>query len=111
MEKHTIQRTGKAPLEFTGKQVAQSSGKWAAGREQNRWHDITVYQTAGGKYVAHIEYHTLWEGELGHSEAEVCDAESVSYYLQDTIPALHVQGFPDKPEYAERQANLEKSNG
>jgi len=107
MDKIKLTRTGKTPLEFSGEQIAEASTKWAAGKEQNRWHEITVYRTKGGKYVAHVEYCTQWQGELGHSEAEPVDSlEAVAYFLQDYIPAAHVQGFPDRDEFRERQANL-----
>lgn len=106
MEKIKIMRTGNAPLAFQGELIAESSGRIAAGKEQNRWHDIAIYRTAGGRYVCAISYHTQWEGELDHVEAGEVNLSELAEYLRSYDPTAQCQGFPDAPQYAERQARL-----
>jgi hypothetical protein len=107
MAKFLIQRTGDAPLKFEGELIAESDGKYAAGNDQNRWHNLRLYRTSKGNIVAECEYLTCWQGELGHQEAAALGsvAEAIEWF-KGIIPATYVQGFPDKPEYQERQANL-----
>lgn len=107
MEKYKLDRAGEPPLVFTGQIIAESKGKWAAGKEQNRWHDLCLYRTQGGKYVLEIYYQTHWEGELGHRTAfEVSGAEELTDVLRVYAPAQYVQGFPDHPQYEQKQHNL-----
>jgi len=107
MEKYVISRTGDVPLKFEGILIAESDGKWAAGKDQNRWHNLRIYRTSKGNFVAELEYLTCWQGELGFHAATVCgSASEAAEWFKGGIPAIYVQGFPDKPEYQERQANL-----
>jgi hypothetical protein len=102
-----IARTGLPALAFDGELLAESGGKVAAGKEQNRWHSLALYRTAGGRYVATVEYHTQWQGELDHTVAEEIGLESVADWFRGYNPTSHCQGFPRSPAYAERQAHLE----
>jgi len=102
-----LNRTGQRPLEFEGREVASASGKWMAGRERNRWHEIVVYE-AGGKYVVAVEYHTQWDGESAHRDAGVFGSvDEVATYLEEYIfPNVATIGYPPTPVYGERQARL-----
>jgi hypothetical protein len=107
MDKIVLPRTGQAPLTFTGELLAESDGERVAGKEANRWHELAVYRTAGGKYILRIAYRTRWEGELSHDEAEVVAApEGVGATLRGYNPTGPVQGFPVGDVYAERQGRL-----
>jgi hypothetical protein len=106
MPKYKLERTGQAPLSFEGALIAENEGKWAAGKEQNRWHDLRLYRTSGGKYVLQIEYCTQWQGELSYAQAEVVAAENVTDALHEYCPPEHLQGFPRMQQYADRQSNL-----
>jgi hypothetical protein len=102
-----VKRTGQPGLRFEGELLAESDGKWASGKEQNRWHNLRLFQTAEGKYLLAIEYKTIWEGELDNYWAGVADnieelKDQLSYYE----PTEHIMGFPPHPQYQERQANL-----
>lgn len=104
---YTLRRTGQRPLAFQGELLAQASGKWQLHREHNRWHEIQVYETAGGKYIVAIAYRTIWEGEADHSYAEVCDEPTkVADVLREYDPIKFVVGYPAGSAYAERQARL-----
>ncbi len=107
MEKYLIKRTGESPLSFEGNILAESNGRWAGGKEQNRWHDVTLYETETHKYVLSIEYHTLWQGELDHYYAQFADSvEELKDLVRYYSPEEFVQGFPPHPHYSEKQANL-----
>ena len=106
-KRHRLERTGAPPLVFTGKQVAREIGRHGD-LEVQRFHDITVYQTRAGQLVAHVEYLTLWRGEHGYAwtTQPSKDPAEIVAELQGYDPVQYVQGFPDDPKYAGRQANL-----
>ena len=111
MEEIRLPRSGLAPLVFTGGLIegADVRGQRQGGRDQNRWFELAVYRTKGGKYVLSIDYKTCWQGELDHEYAEVLDdPASLTAALRDYevgIPDL-VQGFPPGAAYADKQARL-----
>src|SRR4051794_1225207 len=51
-----LPRSGKAPLVFRGQQLAVVFGQRHLGREHNRWHELVVYRTEGGRYMVRIAY-------------------------------------------------------
>ena len=106
METYQIERTGRAVLAFRGDLVAEAPGRRAAGRDQTRWHDLALYRTAAGRYVLAVEYRTLWEGELGHTFAEIVDLADVARRLGEYDPTACIQGLPARPDHADRQARL-----
>lgn len=71
MKQYTIKRDGQRNLTFQGELIAEAHGRWQNGREQNRWTDLTLYKTAGGKYVLQNEYNTQWQGEANSDDAWV----------------------------------------
>lgn len=105
---YVLIRTGDAPVNFTGEVVAESAGKFVAGKEQNRWHDLRLYKTEGGNFVLEIIYNTQWKGEVGYHFVYKVDRDWVVRQLKNYDPVSVVQGFPRSPQYAERQANLER---
>ena len=104
---HTLTRTGHAQLTFQGDLLAKSDGHWFASVEQNRWHNIAIYQTEGGTFVVHVEYNTCWQGEAGASMVDTCAAPAgVEDILLSVDPTALVQGFPTGEAYAEKQDRL-----
>jgi hypothetical protein len=85
MQKIIINRTGKAPLKFTGELVRCADGEYFGSRQSNRYHTLVLYRTeTANKYVVHVEYATCYEGELGYSEVEVCNSsEELAGLLED----------------------------
>lgn len=106
MTRQRIERTGKSSLAFDGEVVASVDGCDVNGKEQNRYHDLALWRTDTGKYVLDIQYVTKWRGELGYRHAEIVEPGEVAERLRAYDPCAHVQGFPDRPEYADRQVNL-----
>ncbi len=108
MEEFKLTRTGKPPLAFTGELLAQVSSKQHQGPLQNRWHELAVYRTAGGKFVGAVTFRTVWQGESDRHTAEHADTPAE---LVDALtvydPTGEWEGYPDRPEYAERQSRTQ----
>ena len=104
---YTLRRSGQPPLTFRGALIAESDGERQYGREQDRWHELAIYRTAGGKYVAVIRYRTRWQGEADHDEAEpLADAAAVAAYFRAWVPTKFVRGFPVGEHYEGKQERL-----
>lgn len=108
MPEFKLTRTGLPPLAFVGELVAESDSKAHQGPGQNRWHELAVYRTAGGKWVASITFRTVWQGESDRHTAEVADTPAALVEIVCRYdPAHEWEGFPDRPEYAEKQARTQ----
>ena len=103
----TLRRSGQPPLRFQGELIASADGQRRNGCKQDRWHELAVYRTQGGKYVVKIAYRTRWPGENDHEAAKVVDdARSVGTALSTYDPVEFVAGFPASDAYAGKQARL-----
>lgn len=69
-ETTTLQRDGKAPLRFKGTLLAKADNRSHEGDRQNRWTELTLYKTAGGKYVIRRTNRSQWSGESDRTQAE-----------------------------------------
>lgn len=109
-QEYSITRTGDRPLVFTGELIAVADGRFHAGQEQNRWHEIRIYRTSGGKYVLQVDYFTRWQGEDNVHYASTHDsAEALANALKVHDPLENVLGYPPHPQFAGKQARLEES--
>jgi hypothetical protein len=111
MQEYRLRRDGDAPLVFRGEQIATADTREVQGDGQNRWHEVEIYRTAGGRHVVAIEYHTQWQGERDTREAHALgpDLAEVAECLRTTIPIPVGIGYPPMPQYADRQARMEAS--
>lgn len=108
MERHTLERTGQAPFVFTGEQIAHVSGQYLSGAEANRYHEIGLYQTSGGNWILHIQWHTHWQGEVGASYAlKLANPVEIRDALDAFNPLQDLQGFPPTKHYEDKQQRLE----
>lgn len=73
MEKIQVQRSGERTLVFRGERIFGADDRTIDGPRQNRWAELTVYRTAGGKYVAAVCRRTQWQGEEDRYHAAVVD--------------------------------------
>ncbi len=73
MENYIVKRDGDRDLKFTGTVIADVSSHSYQGPNQNRWSEITVYRTKGGKYVVSTIGRTCWQGEHDRHGATLCD--------------------------------------
>lgn len=104
MNSYTLQRTGQAPLTFSGEMIVESD---TATAKLARWHELAIYQTTGGSYVVSIVYRTKWLGELDHHTAVVATSLRASAKaLVAHDPTACVHGYPAGDAYAHRQARL-----
>lgn len=111
-DKYQIERTGKIPLRFRGKQLVSSGFKDEEPTELASEFGITVYQATGNNYVAVItewvgnyeddRVRTIRAGSLEDLAAELQDSEMmrVDSYSEVATHVLH-QLFPDNPDYVE----------
>ena len=63
MEKFTIKRDGLPPIAFNGEVLAKADNTTQNGNRANRWIEVTIFRTQGGKYVASLDRYTRSEGE------------------------------------------------
>ncbi len=115
METVKLTRSGDAPIVFAGELLAENDGSRQLGRDHNRWHELAIYRTEAGRYVARIEYCTQWQGESGHAIATVVQSGAdVARVFRDYDPTSHVVGYPlpshaDMPDpYADRRDRLNR---
>jgi hypothetical protein len=107
MTSFLIHRAGNSPLGFDGELLSSSEGRCRNSREQNRWHNISIYRTKGGGYVVAIEFHTFWVGEEDRSFAEDCkEPTEVLSVLRSYDPEEGVcVHTPNNPKFDARSAN------
>lgn len=112
MQTFRLRRDGDTPLVFRGEAIAESDTREHQGDGQNRWHQVTIYRTAGGRYVVAVEYHTQWQGESDRYDAVALGvgtpdvAELLRMYDGVIPPGI---GYPPSPNFADRQARMEAS--
>jgi len=61
-------------LVFSGRELSNSSTETIQGEGQNRFNELTLYKTDGGKYIYCNEFITRWQGEKGRTTAQVYDS-------------------------------------
>ena len=84
MQHYKIERTGRSPFSFNGECIGCGSTKTVSGSGSNRWTTVDIYKTVGGKFVAAITNHTMWEGEHDYTKAwTAADAQAVIDNLKD----------------------------
>jgi len=104
-----ISRTGKPPLRFDGRKLAEISGQtWGQPKRPRRqWHTITVYECSTGGYVVVVSYCTIQPGEIPHTHAEHVEyGDQIPAALIDYDPLDHVRGFPPGEQFARKQQRL-----
>jgi hypothetical protein len=119
MSEYTIPRDGQRPVRFDGDERAESLGGRWAGKDQNRYYNLTVYESHGGKFVVHWAYRTQWQGETAHDRVEdFATLEGAVEALEAFNPLDWVEGYKAiiarygarqmAQEYVQRQAELER---
>ena len=106
-KKFTIPRTGDRALAFSGDELASTDTRSHEGFGQSRWHELTLYQTDGGRYVLAVSYRTQWQGEIPVDWAWTAEtADEAADLLRSHDPLSGVMGFPPGPQYQGRQDRL-----
>ncbi len=110
MDEVRLKRTGQLPLVFTGELIKEADGKWVAGKDHNRWHEIKLYQTEQSKqFVLAVTFHSQWQGEDDYHDVLILgtDQQRVINVLRDYDPVPDYIGFPRSDHFSARQAALE----
>jgi len=63
MEKFKVSRDGLPPISFTGELIGTGCNRSHQGPTQNRWTEVNIYRTKGGRYVWSLVHNTIWQGE------------------------------------------------
>lgn len=69
MQDYTIKRTGLPPIKFNGELIGSGSTEIEHGNRANRWTEVEIYKTKGGKFIASVGRLTIWQGESDHYKA------------------------------------------
>jgi len=69
MEKIIIKRDGLPPIAFNGEKIGSGDNRIISGNSANRWTEVAIYRTAGGRYVVSLARFTCWQGESDHHAA------------------------------------------
>lgn len=86
---HTLRRTGRKPLRFTGWQVIEAVG---AGAPAKLWHDINIYRTVEGTVVVELIARRQDAGERdlfrveSFPDAQAAAAWLEGYRFADDVP-------------------------
>ncbi len=93
----TVRRDGDRDLEFTGVQLGAGAMDTGTGRGT----DVTIYRTAGGRYVVGVRAWTAWQDERDSHRAGVCeDAAQVLAWLRQDAGGILGQASKDALEDA-----------
>lgn len=76
METIEVARDDDRDLKFTGELVASASSRTTDGPTSNRWVELKLYRTQGGKLVCSRVGRTRWANETDRHNAAVCDSEA-----------------------------------
>ena len=83
MEEYKLERTGDAPVKFTGELLVKGSSERDAGPRSRSWHEVAIFQTRGGKWIGHVWYHS---GRIiGESEGHTVMVADSKEALRDQL--------------------------
>lgn len=108
MQTNIVTRTGEPPLVFAGKLLAAVSGYNASSKRatRTRWHELSLYSTAEGAYVARIAY-VLNRAESFSTPLawikEDRDRDEIEGWFRFHRPADYVRVFPPRQKEPERE--------
>lgn len=107
-EEFTLPRHGAPPLKFKGEKLSEQDSKSHQGPRQNRWHELALYRTDGGKLVAAVGFKTIWQREEDRETVFVCDNEKalIDSLQHDFDPHAGWQGHPHGVHDGERKNAL-----
>ena len=79
-QEYNIARSFCQPLRFNGCLISEGSDKRY---DSNRWTNVRIYKTKGGRYIIEIENITCWEGERNTTVTDMFDtAELLVCYVR-----------------------------
>ena len=96
MPSFNIPRTSQTAIAFEGELLAHVSGKDIPSVQKNpRWHEINLYRTASGKYVAHVAFKCDSRYDNERDDVQVCKSpDEIVTFLNSFNPTTNVRGWP-----------------
>lgn len=73
MDTITIERDNDRDIRFIGVKIGFASSQRDQNAGPERWTELTLYRTAGGKLIARQVGRTQWDGEQDRNQVVVCD--------------------------------------
>jgi hypothetical protein len=109
MERHTVPRSGRAPLVFIGEKLAEERS--FDPDDLDRGFTACVFRTRRGGYVLAVHFHTRWhKTEAEYDWAWVCDDATALVEAFGQYDPLHnVVGYPPAERFKELQMRLEET--
>jgi hypothetical protein len=74
-ETYNLRNDNGRDVKFAGWMLTEVSSHSNQGPSQNRWTEISIYRTRGGKYIVQIVGLTCYQGESNRYEVTVCATE------------------------------------
>jgi hypothetical protein len=71
METITLRRDDARDLRFVGELVAEATDRGRGPDERQRWRELSLYRTAGGKLVCADVRRSVWQNEGEHDRFSV----------------------------------------
>ena len=83
---YTLRRDNLPPLRFRGEVIDESSTHT---HQSTRWVEVTVYRTAGGRYIIRVRHRTQWQGESDTLRAwSLSRPADIRDYLRDDLGCI-----------------------
>lgn len=82
----TLRRSGARPLSFTGRRLAHHSGERSGAAQ---WHELSLYATEEGGYVAEIRVQGATQGEAGQFHVAAFEEMEAALRFFETHDARH----------------------
>lgn len=110
MPSFNIPRSGQTAIAFDGEILAQVSGADLPSKRVNpRWHEISLYKTVTGKYVAHVAFKCDSQYDSERDEVQVCKSpDEIVTFLNTHQPTRYVRGWPGDKHKAQDDRLREK---
>ena len=71
IETYTVERDNERDITFTGERIGFGTSRTPY--KDDRWTELSLYKTKGGKFVCSEIGYTKWQGEQTRYKAEVCE--------------------------------------
>jgi hypothetical protein len=98
---YTLKRDGEPDLRIAGELLGDASSHSHQGPKQNRWEEVTLYRTKGGKYAAAVTRRSQWQGENDTHTAVIASG------ARELLEALEGEDVVDLAKEALSEAGVE----
>lgn len=104
METITLRRDDARDLRFTGELVAEVTDRGRGPDERQRWRELSLYRTAGGKLVCADVRRSVWQCEGEHDrfavhiaddEAGIVDALGCEWLAKQLFKAAGIEAVEE----------------